>query len=61
MKIKSYKTTDKIIGELNLQKRGGTEICIEITDTDVCLYVGPRDWQWDRKTGKLVGCGTCVD
>jgi hypothetical protein len=36
-------------------------IKVKITDTDVFLYVGPRDWQWNRATGKLVGCGTVID
>lgn len=33
---------------------------ISLTKTDVNLVVGPRDFQFDRKTGELVGTGTCL-
>jgi hypothetical protein len=62
-----YETTDLIIGDLNLQdpaREGcgpeGTKIRVKITKTDVLLFVGPRDWQWDRATGKLIGAGTSL-
>jgi hypothetical protein len=35
-------------------------IRVTVTDRDVCLHVGPRDWQWDRKTGTLIGAGTAI-
>ncbi len=35
-------------------------IKIEIRDNYLFLYVGARDWQWDTKTGELIGCGTCL-
>ncbi len=32
---------------------------VEITDKFVYLFVGQRDWQWDKETGRLVGAGLC--
>ena len=34
-------------------------IRVEVRNDDVRLWVGPRDWQWDRRTGALIGAGTC--
>ena len=53
-----YKTNDLVIPILSLPDP--CPIRIEITERDVLLFVGPRDWQWDKKTGKLVGSGTAV-
>ena len=62
MKINDFVTEDLIIPII--AQRGQfsdpTSVRITITDTDVKLYVGPRDWQWDRKTGNLIGAGTAV-
>ncbi len=33
---------------------------VEIIDDMLYLWVGPRDWQWDFKTGELVGQGTAL-
>ena len=51
-----YKTSDTVVPLLKF--KSPTNIEILITNTDVVLVVGQRDWQWDRKTGKLVGQGT---
>ena len=36
-------------------------IRVTVGPRDVCLYVGPRDWRWDRATGELIGAGTALD
>lgn len=33
---------------------------IVISDQYICLYVGPRDWQWDINTGAFIGAGTSI-
>ena len=53
-----YETTDAILGMITLPKE--VNVSIEITDEDVFLQIGPRDFQWDRKTGEMVGCGTMI-
>lgn len=55
---RTYKTSDLILPTLNLGKQAS--IRIEVDGENVCLFIGPRDWQWDRKTGKFVGAGTCM-
>jgi hypothetical protein len=37
-----------------------TPVKIVLTDKHVFLYVGPRDWQWDRETGEKIGAGTSL-
>jgi hypothetical protein len=37
-----------------------SKVRIVIDDKFVRLYVGPRDWQFDRKTKKCVGAGTAL-
>lgn len=62
-----YKEVDRVLPILANQGRlkqiddDGNEVCVlsvVITDTGVTLRVGPRDWQWNRETGDLIGCGT---
>lgn len=55
-----YKDLDRILPLLKFEEQNEIPIRIKITDKDVCLYVGPRDWQWDRETGKFIGAGTCL-
>ncbi len=57
-KVETYTHNDLIIPILNLHKQKEVEIGIDITKDEVSLQIGPRDWQWDRKTGELIGCGT---
>ena len=57
----TYTQNDMIIKRaLERQAEDRTLVTIEITDDLVTLKVGPRDWDWDRKTGKLIGCGTKI-
>jgi len=54
-----YRVIDQILPDLNLPNP--VAISITVTARDVQLIVGPRDWQWDRKTGDMVGAGTSLD
>ena len=51
-----YKTDDVILPELDLPNPCPIRIVVE--DKHVFLYIGPRDWQWERDTGEMVGSGT---
>jgi hypothetical protein len=35
-------------------------IYLEISDDIIGLSIGQRDFEWDRKTGKLNGAGTML-
>ena len=54
-----YKADDLVLPML--QKHGNIPdpcpVRIVTEDDHVHLYVGPRDWQWDKRTGKLIGTG----
>ena len=54
-----YEEDDSILPILNLPNPCGVRI--EIKDDSILLYVGQRDWCWDRKTGLLTGAGTMID
>ena len=51
----TYKNDDHILSVLKLPKPCKVEV--EITGKHVLLRVGPRDWQWDRKTKQFTGGG----
>ena len=51
-----YQEKDVILPNLSL--KSPVRIRIEIDDENVLLFVGPRDWQWDRKTREFIGAGT---
>ena len=38
-----------------------TPITIHLYKDSIVLFIGPRDIEWDRKTGRFTGCGTVVD
>jgi len=52
----TYETKDLILPMLKLEK----PVTIRITGDDkyLRLFVGPRDWQFSKETGKSVGAGT---
>ena len=54
-----YTNDDHILSVLKLPKPCKVEV--ETTDKYVLLRIGPRDWQWDRKTGAFIGAGTRVE
>mgnify|MGYP001561319664 CR=1 FL=1 len=56
--IETYAVHDTILSMLLLPNP--CEIRIDITEKYVYLHIGPRDWQWDRKTGAFIGCGTAL-
>lgn len=58
-KTKSYKIDDLIIPMLKFGN--SCPIKIEIEDRWVRLQIGPRDFEWNRKTGDLVHTGTMLD
>lgn len=53
-----YKTDDLIVPMLKFSDP--TAIRVVINERDVKLFVGPRDWQWNRETGEFIGSGTCL-
>jgi hypothetical protein len=32
-------------------------VMVIVDDDQIKLTVGPRDWQWNRETGELIGSG----
>ena len=52
----TYKLEDTILPNLNLPDPCPIEI--RITDDSVLLFVGRRDFQWDKETGEWIGSGT---
>lgn len=55
---KTYKEVDLVLSMLRLPKR--CPVKITITEEYVILQVGPRDWEWDKKTGEFIGAGTSL-
>jgi hypothetical protein len=49
---------DLVIPMLNLN--GAEAECI-VNSNEVCVTIGPRDWQWDAFTGERLGCGTLLE
>ena len=54
--MKTYQLVDNILPDLELPDP--CPIRITITETDVCLYIGPRDFQWNKETEEWIGSGT---
>ena len=54
--VATYKCVDTILPRLLLDDE--IEIRIELGPETVSLYVGPRDYQWQRSSGIMLGCGT---
>ena len=55
---KTFRTIDQVLPDLKFP--GPVLVEIKIREDFIYLYVGPRDWQWDLKTGNLVGSGTAL-
>lgn len=53
-----YEQQDLIVSMLKFPNP--CPVKVTITDSEVHLIIGPRDWQWDRKTGEMTGAGTMV-
>lgn len=56
--VNEFSINDRILGILRHQNPDSVPVKIRLTDEYVFLYVGARDWQWSRKDGHLIGCGT---
>jgi hypothetical protein len=56
-----YSHQDQILPLLQMQGElpDSCPVTVELTEEFVYLFVGQRDWQWDRETGRLVGAGLC--
>lgn len=52
---KTYEADDSVLSRLTLSDP--TKVKVVVGDKSVHLYVGPRDWEWDRITGRRVGSG----
>ncbi len=57
--MKTYKIDDLVLPMLELPDP--CPVKIKVTEKDVCLYIGQRDFQWDKKTGEWVGQGTRLE
>ena len=53
-----YKVDDSIVPMLTFPEP--TPIRVVIDEKYVRLYVGQRDWQWDKWTKEHIGSGTCM-
>lgn len=62
VKVKIFKDLDKdlILPILKLRKNCNISWAISKKYGDIFLQIGPRDWQWNRKTGAMIGSGTCL-
>lgn len=58
MKDMEYSQKDIVLPDLDLPNP--CTVRVKITDKYVFLFVGPRDWQWDKRTGRFVGAGCCI-
>lgn len=56
----TYTENDRILPVVASHGNLGDPCVVRVRITEECvyLYIGPRDWQWDRTDGSLVGCGT---
>jgi hypothetical protein len=54
-----YEDDDVILPSLTLPNPCGVRV--ELHEDCVRLFVGQRDWSWNRKTGILSGAGTEID
>lgn len=56
--IKTYETKDAVLPQLEIPNP--CPIRIVIDDESVLLFIGPRDFQWDKETGEWLGQGTTL-
>ena len=55
---KTYETEDMILALLKFPNPATIRVTVDTKY--VRLFLGQRDWQWDRDTGELVGAGTLL-
>jgi hypothetical protein len=60
--MENFLTKDAVLPMLAKSGRLPEEcpIKVSVSETRVSLFIGPRDWSWNRVTGKLIGAGTCL-
>ncbi len=62
---KTYAKNDLVLpilaerGELT-SEAGDCRVKVVVSDQDVRLFIGPRDWQWDPESRRFIGAGTRV-
>jgi hypothetical protein len=56
--LQVFEQKDLILPTLHLSKP--CHISISLSRTRIYLTIGPRDWEWDRQTGELIGAGTSL-
>ena len=56
---RNYVTKDRVLPMLKLPDP--VDIKVAVNPETVALYVGPRDWNWDRSSGKMIGQETMVN
>jgi len=54
----TYELNDQVLSVLGKGLPDPCPVRIIVNDHDIRLYVGPRDWQWDVRTGQFIGSGT---
>jgi hypothetical protein len=56
--IEEHLRADLILPSL-LPLKGKVDVCVE--DDEVCVYAGPRDWQFNKVTGEFLSAGTFLE
>ncbi len=59
MSEERYMIDDAILPGLALPEP--CPIRIDLSDNSIRLYVGQRDWQWERGNPDICACGTMLD
>lgn len=53
-----FEVKDLILPMLKLQDP--TPIKVKFDEKYLYLFIGSRDWQWNRETGEMIGAGTSL-
>jgi hypothetical protein len=58
--VSTFRVADQVLPILAARGRlpDPCPVRVRLTDEHVFLYVGQRDWQWNRRTGEMIGAGT---
>jgi hypothetical protein len=59
MREEHYMVDDVILPGLALPEP--CPVRIDISDDFIRLFVGQRDWQWERGSPEICACGTSLD
>ena len=58
IKHEIYREWDSILPDITFTSPALIEV--QIGPQYVSLQIGPRDWEWDRANGRMVGSGTII-